>query len=183
MNKDDFKELVSRMRTDELEFWQRRTKGLYRMMRTSEEAVDKVIADTMAKGVTVPDTADGNFFRTVMFLRNTAREYFEGKNSPTADRDQTGRLLHSVKQTERRIDRMIEEWRDEQARRSGQRVVWRILCRRSHQPGTHPVFTTDNRRLAEVELNDLLGKAMPGERFSLAKEILPAVVRKEAAGG
>lgn len=165
MQKSEFIELVAAMRTDQKQFFLLRDRAGYLRTREAERKVDKALTE-------IEDGGD-NFIKDVRLLRATSLEYFKQKRTFAPDRDMVKMLFRQIRTLEYATDRRISDYRDEQARARGMRVVWCVKAWREEVRGVKTVFESSDRREAEIELDDLNDKGDGHTVFTLKREERP----------
>lgn len=163
-----FRKLVAAMRTTEKKYWETRDKRFLRQSIELEKRVDGIIM--AANGKDVPENENGNFFLGVAQLRVSTKEYFSAKKEYPPDKEKTNNLFQEVKKWERKVDKKLVYFQDEQARKDGFVIHYHVMERMFNQEEAHSVFSSSDERLAQIELNDYLRRAHHGTMYFLAKK-------------
>lgn len=163
-----FCKLVAAMRTTEKKYWETRDKRLLRQSIELEKRVDGVIM--AANGNDVPENENGKFFLGVAQLRVSTKEYFSAKKEYPPDKVRVNELFQQVKEWERKVDKKLEYFQDEQARKDGFVIQWHVMERRFNQEEAHSIFSSSDEHLAKIELDDYLRRAHHGTMYFLAKK-------------
>ena len=161
-----FRKLVATMRFTEKQFWETRDKKLLRKSIELEGKVDGIIKS--ASGKDVPENKNGNFFLSVAELRVTTKEYFEVKKGAPIDKDKVKELFGKIKQLERKVDKQLERFKDEEARKNGYIVMYHVMERLPKQKA-RSIFKSIDEDLVNAELNDYLRRATKGTMYFMAK--------------
>lgn len=166
-----FRKLVSAMRTTEKEYWAHRDKKMLRQSIELEKRVDDIILK--ADGSAVPQNDNGTFFLLVAELRASTIQYFQEKKKPQPDKELVNTLFNTIKEKEAKLDKMLIRLKDEQIKKDGYSIHYKVMERLPRANQARPVFSSMDEQLAKVELDNLYRHPdTPGTMYFICKKYL-----------
>lgn len=163
-----FRKLVSAMRTTEKEYWAHRDKKMLRQSIELEKRVDDIILK--ADGSAVPQNDNGTFFLLVAELRASTIQYFQEKKKAQPDKELVNTLFKTIKEKEAKLDKMLIRLQDEQIKKDGYSIHYKVMERLPRANQARPVFSSMDEQLAKVELDNLYRP--PGTMYFICKKYL-----------
>lgn len=159
------------MRTTEKEYWAHRDKKMLRQSIELEKRVDDIILK--ADGSTVPQNDNGTFFLLVAELRASTIQYFQEKKKPQPDKELVNTLFKTIKEKEAKLDKMLIRLQDEQIKKDGYSIHYKVMERQPRANQARPVFSSMDEQLAKVELDNLYRYPdPPGTMYFICKKYL-----------
>lgn len=166
-----FRKLVSAMRTTEKEYWAHRDKKMLRQSIELEKRVDGIIMK--ADGNDVPQNDNGTFFLLVAELRASTIQYFQEKKKAQPDKELVNTLFNTIKEKEAKLDKMLIRLKDEQIKKDGYSIHYKVMERLPRANQARPVFSSMDEQLAKVELDNLYRHPdTPGTMYFICKKYL-----------
>lgn len=166
-----FRKLVSAMRTTEKEYWAHRDKKMLRQSIELEKRVDDIILK--ADGSAVPQNDNGTFFLLVAELRASTIQYFQEKKKAQPDKELVNTLFNTIKEKEAKLDKMLIRLKDEQIKKDGYSIHYKVMERLPRANQARPVFSSMDEQLAKVELDKLYRHPdPPGTMYFICKKYL-----------